>query len=431
MIGKGLESGWLDDQEIENLVTSGLDALPLDGKRVLVIVPDHTRTMPLPLFFRVFAQNLLPRVQALNYLVALGTHPPMTEAAVLSLFGISPQEKEESYGAIRLYNHAWDNPSALVSLGIIPAREIAQLSNGMLSQDVPVRLNRLILEHDHLLVCGPVFPHEVAGFSGGNKYFFPGIAGADIINLTHWLGALLTSYKIIGTQDTPVRRVIDRAASMIPRPRHAFCAVVDSSEESGSHSPRLAGLFIDSPEEAFKKASTQSAKRHIIWCDHPFKRVLSVLPEMYNELWVGAKGMYKLEPVIADGGEVIIYAPRLSEISQVHGRLIQEVGYHVRDYFLKQWDRFSGYPWSVLAHSTHLRGMGSYENGVEHPRIQVTLATGISAELCRKINLGYCDPGSVVISEWQGRESEGIKLVPRAGEFLYRLREEKDAQTTD
>jgi hypothetical protein len=150
--------------------------------------------------------------------------------------------------------------------------------------------------------------------------------------------------------------------------------------------------------------------------------VLSILPDLYDDLWTGAKGMYKMEPVIADGGEVVIYAPRINEVSYSHGAVLDQVGYHVRDYFSKQWERFKGFPWGVLAHSTHVKGMGTYENGVETPRIQVTLATGISAERCRRINLGYLDPASIHIDEWQGREDQGILVVPRAGEMLYRLK---------
>jgi nickel-dependent lactate racemase len=254
----------------------------------------------------------------------------------------------------------------------------------------------------------------VVGFSGGNKYFFPGIAGSDIIGLTHWLGALITSHQIIGTKHTPVRRVIDRAAGMVPRPRHALCSVVTREG--------IAGLFCGTPEEAFAAAADLSAQRHILWQARPFRRVLSVLPEMYDEIWVGAKGMYKLEPVIADGGEVIVYAPSISRFSATHGALIQQVGYHVRDYFLKQWDRFAEVPLPVLAHSTHLRGAGTYAAGLECPRIQVTLATGIPEALCRQVNLGYRDPATIDPAEWAGRESEGVLLVPHAGEDLYRLR---------
>jgi lactate racemase len=280
--------------------------------------------------------------------------------------------------------------------------------------EVPVRLNRLVLEYDHLLVCGPVFPHEVVGFSGGNKYFFPGIAGADIINFTHWLGALITSYEMIGTKDTPVRQVIDRAASFIPRPRSALCLVVTHQG--------VAGIACGTPEAAWSAAADLSAQRHIVWTDRPWKQVLSVLPAMYDELWVGAKGMYKTEPAIADGGEVIIYAPHLDEVSVVHGQHIEQVGYHVRDYFLARWDEFKHLPWGTLAHSTHLKGAGTYQGGVERPRIQVTLATGLSAERCRALNLGYRDPRSIDPEQFAGREAEGVLLVRKAGEYLHRLR---------
>ena len=140
----------------------------------------------------------------------------------------------------------------------------------------------------------------------------------------------------------------------------------------------VAGLACGSPEAAWSAAADLSAQRHIIWTDRPWKQVVSVLPAMYDELWVGAKGMYKTEPAIADGGEVIIYAPHLHEVSVVHGHLIEPIGYHVRDYFLARWDEFKHIPWGALAHSTHLKGSGTYRNGVEQPRIQVTLATGLS-----------------------------------------------------
>lgn len=407
---------YLTDAEIEQIVARGLDDLPLGGKRVLILIPDSTRTMPLPLFFRLLVKYLRPRANAITFLIALGTHPPMSEDAIRKLLGLTPEERTSTYADIQVLNHAWQDPNALVTLGEIPADEVAALSNGLFHQSVPVRLNRLILEHDHVLICGPVFPHEVVGFSGGDKYFFPGIAGPDIINFTHWLGALITSYEIIGTKLTPVREVIQRAASLIPRPRHALCSVVTSGG--------LAGLFVGKPSDAWSAAADLSAQVHIQWVDKPYRRVLSILPTMYDELWVGAKGMYKTEPVIADGGEVIIYAPHLREISLVHGEVIRQVGYHVRDYFVKQWDRFKHLPWGVLAHSTHLRGIGSYdaERGVERPRIQVTLATDITAEECRAVNLGYCDPALINRADWAARADPDLLVVPHAGEILYRIK---------
>ena len=402
----------LTDFEIESIIASSLDSLPLAGKRVLVIIPDHTRTIPLPLFFRCLTNYLLPRVRAIDFLIALGTHPPMSEQALLEHVGITAEAKATTYKNVQLLNHAWSDPQALLTLGTIPAEEIESLSNGLLRQAMPVRLNRLILDYDQLLICGPVFPHEVVGFSGGNKYFFPGIAGSEIIDLTHWLGALITSYHSIGVKDTPMRRIIDRAATFIPRPRHALCRVVTHAG--------VAGLFFGTPEDAFSAAADLSAQVHIRWQKQPYRQVLSVLPTMYDELWVGSKGMYKVEPVVADGGEVILYAPHLREISVTHGAVIRQIGYHVRDYFVKQWGKFQHLPWGVLAHSTHLRGLGTFEDQIEHPRIQVTLATGLSEETCRAINLGYRDPLMINPDDWAGREADGLLLVPHAGEYLYR-----------
>jgi nickel-dependent lactate racemase len=411
VIGKGYDDGYLEEAEVRALMAKALEAWHVTDKRVLVIIPDGTRTAPIPLFFKLFGDLLEGRAAALDYLVALGTHQPMDDGALSRLVGVPVQDGQA--GQARVFNHCWDRPETFITLGTITADETRALSNGMLSLDVPVRLNKTILDYDHLVVCGPVFPHEVVGFSGGNKYFFPGISGPEVINFTHWLGALITSMAIIGTQETPVRRVIDRAASFIPVPRTCFGLVVKGEG--------LAGLYAGMPASAWSAAADLSARLHIVYVDQPFQRALSVMPAMYDDLWTAAKGMYKLEPAIADGGEVVIYAPHIDEISYTHGAIIDQVGYHVRDYFVKQWDRFKDYPWGVLAHSTHLRGAGTFENGVEQPRIRVTLATGIPEKRCRQVNLGYLDPATVNPDAWANREGEGMLLVPKAGETLYRL----------
>jgi len=421
VIGKGSAERNLTEQELREIVSEAVDSAGVDGKRVLLIIPDGTRTMPMPAMFRLFQDLLRPRVKALDYLVALGTHRLMTDEQLSSLVG--RPVKNEMAGETHVFNHHWEQPDTFVRLGIIPAKEIRELTRGMMAQDVPVGLNKLILDYDQLFVCGPVFPHEVVGFSGGNKYFFPGIASPEIINFTHWLGALITNFEVIGSGYTPVRAVIDRAASLIPRPVACFALVVTKEG--------VAGLYFGAPQDVWLAASRLSAKKHIVYVDKPFKRVLSVMPEMYRDLWTAGKGMYKIEPAVADGGEVVIYSPHLTEISYTHGQVLKEIGYHCRDYFLKQWDRFKDYPGGVLAHSTHVKGLGTYDatTGVERPRIQVTLATGIPESVCRSINLGYLDPATINLDEWRGRESEGVLVVPRAGEILYRL--QKDPRQVD
>ncbi|GAF89196.1 unnamed protein product, partial [marine sediment metagenome] len=269
--GKGHTDRFLTEGEVHDLIAEALGQANLDGKRVLVIIPDHTRTAPIPLFFRLFHELLEGRVAALDYLVALGTHQPMSEEALNRLVGVTEAERAKKYRDVRIFNHRWDVPDTFSTIGTISAAEIEEITGGLMRQEVPVTLNKLILDYDQFIICGPTFPHEVVGFSGGNKYFFPGIGGPEVINFTHWLGAVITSMEVIGTKHTPVRRVIDRAASFIDRPK-LCCSLVVKGEE-------LAGLFIGTPEEAYEHAADLSAKLHIIYVDKPFKRVLSVMPE--------------------------------------------------------------------------------------------------------------------------------------------------------
>ena len=417
--GSGFANRSLTTDEIRQIVATAADELQIDGKRVLIIIPDGTRTMPMPLMFEILQQEVGARAAACDYLVALGTHPLMRDAQLSSLIG--QPVVNGACGPSKVLNHRWDLPETFSELGKISSEEVTRVSGGLLDEAIPVRINRMILDYDQVLICGPVFPHEVVGFSGGNKYLFPGISGPEIIGWTHWLGALLSSYELIGTFSTPVREIIDMAAALVKVPVACLALVV--TEES------VSGLYFGAPQEAWRAAAELSAQKHIVWVDQPFQRVLSVMPSLYDDLWTAAKGMYKVEPAIADGGEVVIYAPHITEVSYTHGPDIDKIGYHCRDYFVKQWEKFKDAPRSVLAHSTHLKGKGTYdtESGTETPRITVTLATGIPEERCHKLNLNYLDPKSVDPESWSDREAAGIKLIPRAGEVLYRLRSPGDS----
>ena len=420
MLGKGSTTATVTTEDIQALLADADDEFRIGigpeevSKRILVIIPDGTRTAPIPLMFRLLYEQFGRRVAQLDYLIALGTHPPMTKLAIDHLVGMTAAERGEHYPNVRIFNHDWADPQMLQTIGVIPRSEAAELTDGLLADDVPVTLNRLIFEYDLLLICGPVFPHEVAGFSGGTKYLFPGIAGPDIINFTHWLGALVTSMHTIGVKDTPVRRVIHRASQFVNTPLLCLAMVLQGQD--------LHGLYIGDHREAWSHAADLSAQLNIISVERPFHKVLSAPAEMYDDLWTAAKAMYKTEPAIADGGEVIIYAPHITEVSYMHGKLIDEVGYHVKEYFLKQWHHFKDIPGSILAHSTHVKGMGTYDaaSNVETPRISVTLATSIPEERCRRINLGYADYRQIDPTAWQGREEQGILFVPHAGEMLYR-----------
>ncbi len=413
-LGKNSIDRGLSDHEVREIVAEAAAKLNLGGKRVLVIIPDGTRTMPMPLMFQLLQEEIGAQAAACDFLVALGTHPLMSEAQLTRMMG-SPVVNGMC-GKARVSNHRWDLPETFVDLGTIPGDKVAEASGGLLWEPIPIRINRMLFDYDQTLICGPVFPHEVMGFSGGNKYLFPGVSSGEIIHQSHWLGALLGSYNLIGTADTSVRALIDCAAEKVTLPVACFALVLREQE--------IAGIFFGSAPDAWKEAARLSEKEHIQWVERPLRRVLSVLPRLYDDIWTGAKGMYKVEPAMADGGEVIIYAPHITEFSYTHGAFLDRIGYHCRDYFLKQPDRFTDVPRGVIAHSTHLAGEGTFDaaSKVEALRIKVTLATAISEERCRRMNLNYSDPKAIQPEEWQGREAEGIKLVPHAGEILYRIK---------
>jgi len=407
----------LDSSEISSLVAQVCPAAAYKDKRILLIVPDGTRTAPVGLLFQTLHTELAHVTKAFDVLIALGTHQPMSEEAICGRLDMTVQQRQSTYGHVKFFNHAWNRPDALKQIGTLTADEVSHLTGDLFSMEVPVEINKLLFDYDQIIMVGPVFPHEVVGFSGGNKYLFPGVGGPKILNFFHWLGAVVTNPMIIGNKWTPVRKVVDRAGAMVKVDKLCFCMVVTPEK-------KLAGLCAGTPEAAWDQASDLSRKIHITYKDKPFHTILSCAPPMYDELWTAGKCMYKLEPVLADDGELIIYAPHLNEVCVSHGQHITEIGYHCRDYFLKQWDRFKHYPWGVLAHSTHVRGIGTFENGVEKCRARVTLATGISAETCRRINLGYRDPNSIHLEDFLNREEDGILVVPKAGEMLFHLRKQ-------
>ncbi len=404
----------LSPNTVHDLFSRAFDVMPLAHTRVLIIMPDGTRTAPMPLLFRALYETIGRRAARLDFLIALGTHPQMPDDAIDRLVGATRAERAEKFPNVEIFNHRWDLPDALQTFGAISRDEMLQLTDGMFAEPTTIRLNSRITNYDLLLICGPVFPHEVAGFSGGAKYLIPGIAGAEIINATHWLGALQTSMLTIGVKDTLVRRVIHRAAEFVPTPIQCIALVMQDDA--------LHGIFIGDYREAFDAAADLSAQLNIVTVPRAFQRVLSMPAERYADLWTAAKAMYKTEPAIADGGEVTIYAPHISEVSYTHGALIDRVGYHVRDYFVKQPEKFRDVPGAIKAHSTHVKGAGEYDaaRGVESPRIRVTLATSISETRCRQINLGYADYRALNVDGWKNREEEGVLVVEHAGEVLYR-----------
>jgi nickel-dependent lactate racemase len=415
MIGSGQPHAALSETQIRNIVESGTPPELYQGKRVLVLTPDTTRTCPLPLMVSIFQEVIGAEAKQLDFMVALGTHQALSEERILDLYGISAEARKTTFARTQFYNHRWDREDTFRRIGYLSEEETDELSGGRLREKVPVDINKIIYEYDQILILGPVFPHEVVGYSGGAKYLFPGISGGEFLHFFHWLGAVVTCAGTIGIKHTPVREVINRAMKLIDVPVHCLSMVVKSREE-------LFGIYVGSYLESWEAAADLSEQIHVIFKEKPFDTVLGVCPEMYNELWTGGKVMYKLEQVVAPGGKLIIYAPHITEVSRTWGNYMEKIGYHTVDYFLTQPDKFTHIPRGVLAHSTHVRGTGRMDNGVEKPRIEVILASSLSEEECLKINLGYMDYRAIDLDSYKDRESEGILFVDRAGEILHRVK---------
>ena len=339
-VGTGSVETRIGQDQAREILWQGIAAEDVQGKRVLVLTPDATRTAPLPMMLRLINERIGSKAARLDFMVALGTHQPMTDEEIRDLYGVTLEERETEFADVGFLNHRWDLPETLVTIGRISGREISEMTDGLFGQGVDVVINKAALEYDLILVLGPVFPHEVAGFSGGYKYLFPGISGGDFLHYTHWLGAVVTCWDTIGIKDTPTRRAINRAAALVPTKCKLAAMVVRSD---GTVHGSMAGLYVGDVDDAWSAATDLSRQIHIRYVDKPYKTVLGTASTMYDEIWVGGKVMYKLEPVVADGGTLIIYGKHITEVSRTWGEAISKVGYHTRDYFLGRMDQFQGH----------------------------------------------------------------------------------------
>lgn len=407
----------LGAEELRRIVRDALRVIP-PGARVLAVIPDKTRDDNTDVLFPMLSQELAARhAGQFDALIAQGTHPPMTEA-----------EKRAKIGAGiadvpllgRIFDHHWDRASDLMTLGTISADEIAGLTNGLMRQEVPVQLNTLLApgNYDVIFVAGAVVPHEVAGFAGGAKYFFPGVAGPELTHLTHWLGALATIERVIGRVETPTRHVIEAAADRVTTPVIGFTSVSTRTVDG----LRTHALFTGGLRETVRQAAAVSSQVHIRYVDRRYRRVVAILDEHYDEMWVGGKASYKLGAIIEDGGELVVYAPHLKGISTTHGAMIEKYGYApletVRE-MVEGSDELRA-NLCVAAHLAHVSYAGRIgANGQVEPRYRITLASGIPEDVCRRVKLGFADWGSVDLDA--ARRDPDTLVVDHAGRDLYLL----------
>jgi nickel-dependent lactate racemase len=415
VVGRGGPTLSLSSEELRAIVTEALADIG-SGERVLAIVPDKTRDdntdQLVPFAAEILAQK---EIERLDVLIAQGTHGPMNEAEKREKIGWSKIAPDNIGG---IFDHRWDREDELVTIGELSAALIASLTDGLMHESVPVRLNALLApgKYDTVLVFGATMPHEVAGFAGGAKYFFPGVAGPELTHLTHWLGALATIENVIGRIETPTRRVIEAAAALVSSRIISFTSVSTRNSEG----LRTHALFAGDIYEAFRRAAKVSSQVHIKHIGKKYKRVVALLDRHYDELWVGGKASYKLGSIIETGGELIIYAPQLKQLSATHGHLIEKYGYapleHVREMVAGSDELRANL--CVAAHLAHV-SYGSVPNaaGQLTPRYRITLATAVSEADCHKVNLGFLDHRRFNVEDYRA-ESETL-VVEDAGRDLY------------
>jgi lactate racemase len=415
VVGQGSPELDLSDAELRPIVEAALQKIQ-SGSRVLAIIPDKTRDDNTDILFPMAAEFLAQKhVSQFDALVAQGTHPPMTDAQKHAKIGAGGAGIP---GLDRIFDHQWDRSDQLVTLGELSADQVRTLTGGLIEEAVEVKLNALLGPgiYDTVLVFGATMPHEVAGFAGGAKYFFPGVAGPELTHITHWLGALATIEHVIGRVETPTRRMIEAAADLVPAEVISFTSVATRNHNR----LRTHALFAGDIKQALRSAAEVSGQVHIKYTGRKFARVVALLDEHYDEMWVGGKASYKLGAIIENGGELIIYAPHLNAISTTHGRLIEKYGYAPLE-TVREMVAYSDELRANLCIAAHLAHVsyGSARNaeGEVIPRFRISLASAVSEEVCRRVNLGYLDHGTFRREDYE--TDPNTFVVENAGRDLY------------
>lgn len=415
VFSSGSPDGDLTDDQLIAIIEATLTDVPADV-RVLAVIPDKTRDDNTHILFPAAAAALAGLGAKIDALVAQGTHPAMSSAEKLVKIG-ADRISIPNLGTI--YDHRWNEPDELVTIGELSATEVEKISGGLIAEAIPLRINRLVAsaDYDLILVFGATMPHEVAGFAGGAKYFFPGVAGPELTHKTHWLAAMASVENIIGRVETPTRHLIEAAAEHIETPVISFTSVISRTDER----LRTHALFTGNIKQALRRAADVSRHVHIKYTGRKYQRIVALLDEHYEDLWVGGKASYRLGGVIEDGGELLIYAPQLTSVSETHGRdIIRFGGYapleKVKDLVATSSELRDNL--CVAAHLSQVAFAGRRdENGDLTMRYNITLASALDAETCGKLNLTFMDVADFQISNYEN--DLDTLIVERAGRDLY------------
>jgi nickel-dependent lactate racemase len=318
--GAGSPTTEMSAAEIKEHLFTALRSLG-PRQRVLAIPPDITRLHSksgtlTELAWHFFGDRLV------DVLPALGTHKPMSDREIATMFGSTPRS------IFRV--HDWRDD--VVTLGEVPGQFISEVSDGKLDYTWPAQVNKLLRDggHDLILSIGQVVPHEVVGFANGNKNIFIGTGGVMGIHRSHFLGAVYGMERMMGRADTPVRRVLNYASDHFGTalPQIVYVQTVVAKNLAGDLV--LRGLFIGDDAECFERAAALSFQCNFVLLDREIhKAVVFLDPHEFRSTWLGNKAVYRTRMAMADGGELIVLAPGVHEFGEdpTIDRLIRRHGY--------------------------------------------------------------------------------------------------------
>lgn len=315
----GSEQADLSERELRAGLEEALSAIGSRHK-VLAIPPDITRLHSLAGDLTRFAfDHFGDSLSAV--LPALGTHSPMTDAQMGTMFGAVPRSLFQV--------HDWRND--VQTLGVVPEDVVAELAGGKVRFRWPAQVNRRLTDdgYDLILSMGQVVPHEVIGMANYNKNIFVGTGGAEAINKSHYLGAVVGAENIMGRIDTPVRQLLnyawDHYAGGLPV---VWVLTVRSMNQDGRMVTH--GLFVGDDESCYRRAAELAQKVNITLLDEPIEKAVVYLdPSEYKSTWLGNKSVYRTRMALADDAELIVLAPGLAEFGEDKrmDALIRKYGY--------------------------------------------------------------------------------------------------------
>lgn len=318
------------EEELKKMVLDTIAASGKEIKKLLLLPPDHTRLNSQAGLITNIIWNELHEKCQIDIMPALGTHAPMGDAELELMFG-----KNIPKSAFLV--HDWRND--VVTLGKADSAFVSELSGGKVNYEVNVQVNKILFEdYDLILSIGQVVPHEVVGMANYTKNIMVGVGGSDMINKSHFLGAVSNLEKIMGHADSPVRRLFNYGVDtfLADRPLVYMLTVLSKNEETGKMA--LRGFFSGDNDEPFKLAAKLSVETNLQLLDKPLKKVVVFLdPEEFKSTWLGNKAVYRTRMAIADDGDLIVLAPGLKEFGEdkENDRLIRKYGYKGTDYTLK------------------------------------------------------------------------------------------------